>query len=439
MKQRTITRDVTLRGTALHTGEVTRLTFHPAPPHHGIVFQRADLPGHPEIRADIAAATDFTRATTLGTSAARVHTVEHVLSAAHGLGVDNLLIELEGAEPPILDGSARGFAAALLEAEPVDQDAERTPVVVTAPLSVASGASSVIALPHDGFRITCTSADDRGYHTQHLSIDIDPATYAEQIAAARTFTVYEDIEELLKQGKIRGGTLDNAIVIKQGEILSKEPLRYRDEFVRHKILDLVGDLLLCGAPVRAHIVAVRPGHAINCELAKRLAELRAATTAPAASPKVVRADEPTLDIRRLLQTLPHRYPFVMIDRVTGFPSPSELTAIKNVTINEPYFQGHFPGEPVMPGVLQLEAMAQAAGVLMLRMLGKEGKLALFMSAERVKFRRAVRPGDRIDIHVKLLRNRGGKIGVASGECRVDGQIASSAELMFMLVESFDET
>jgi len=330
----------------------------------------------------------------------------------------------------------------ILQGEPIEQDKDREYFELDTPVSVTRGNRSVIALPFDGLKISCTSADDRVIHTQHLSLSLDPEVYKTQIAAARTFTIYEDIEELLKLGKIRGGSLDSAIVIRGDKILSKEPLRFKDEFVRHKILDIVGDVMLLGMPLKAHIVATRPGHAINAELTKllfeKLQERKASggkKKAPPAGPAMVLANETSLDIRRVLDTLPHRYPFLMIDRVVEFKSADELTALKNVTINEPYFQGHYPGNPVLPGVMQIEAMAQAAGILMLRKISSEGKTALFMSCDKVKFRRAVRPGDQLTINVKMTKSRGNKIGVAEGECLVNGQVTSSAELMFAVVDN----
>ncbi|MDD2762475.1 MAG: bifunctional UDP-3-O-[3-hydroxymyristoyl] N-acetylglucosamine deacetylase/3-hydroxyacyl-ACP dehydratase [Opitutaceae bacterium] len=439
MKQRTILREVSLSGNALHTGEPVTLTMKPAPAGHGIVFKRVDIAGQPEIRPRVDQVTDLVRATTIQSGHAKIATVEHVLSALHGCGIDNVVVEMNAGEPPILDGSAKPFVNLILEAEPVEQDAERQFFVLDQPVSVTRGSSSLIALPADALKISCTSADDRGIHTQHLSLTIDPDTYITQVAAARTFTVYEDIEELVKLGKIKGGSLDNAIVIKGDKIISKDPLRFKDEFVRHKILDIIGDIMLLGAPLKAHIIATRPGHAINAELTKalyaRMEELKSgAKKKPAARPKQVLASETSLDIRRLLDTLPHRYPFVLIDRVVEFVSEDELVAIKNVTINEPYFAGHYPGNPVMPGVLQIEAMAQAAGILLLRRGTSEGKVALLMSADKVKFRKAVRPGDQLVINAKLTKMRGNKIATAEVTCSVDGLVVSSAELMFTVVE-----
>ncbi len=439
MKQRTILREVSLSGNALHTGEPVTLKMKPAPAGYGIVFKRVDIAGQPEIKPRVDQVTDVVRATTVQSGHAKIATIEHVLSALYGCGIDNVMIEMDASEPPILDGSAKPFVNLILEGEPVEQDAERQFFVLDQPVSVTHGASSLIALPADSLKISCTSADDRGIHTQHLSLTIDPDTYITQVAAARTFTIYEDIEELIKLGKIKGGSLDCAIVIKGDKIISKDPLRFKDEFVRHKILDIIGDLGLLGLPLKAHIVATRPGHAINAELTRalraRMEELKeGAKKKPVVRPKHLLPTETSLDIRRLLDTLPHRYPFVMIDRVIEFVGEDELVAIKNVTINEPFFSGHFPGNPVMPGVLQIEAMAQAAGVLLLRRGSSEGKVALLMSADKVKFRKAVRPGDQIVITAKLLRTRANRIASAEVTSSVDGLVVSSAELMFTLVD-----
>ena len=441
MKQRTILREVSIKGKSLHTGEEVNLTLKPALENTGVIFRRIDLMGKPEIKPLIDLVDDLVRSTTIADGHAKVHTIEHVLSALSGCGVDNVVIEMDASEPPILDGSAKHFVNLIQQAEPVEQDAEREYFVLEEPISVTRGSSSIIALPHDGFRITCTSADDRGIHTQHLSLDLDPEAYVAQVAPARTFTIYEDIEELLKLGKIKGGSLDSAIVIKGDKIVSKEPLRFKDEFVRHKILDIVGDITLVGMPIKAHIVGVRPGHALNAELSKVLRKkLLEKKSGASVTKKVlpVESHEKTIDVRGVLNLLPHRYPFVMIDRVVEIVSDDELVALKNVTINEPFFQGHYPGRPVMPGVLQVEAMAQAAGVLLLRKLpADENKIAFFMSVDKVKFRQAVEPGDSIEIRVKLVKIRGNKIATATGECKVGGKLVSSAQLMFMLADATD--
>ncbi|MFZ9748088.1 MAG: bifunctional UDP-3-O-[3-hydroxymyristoyl] N-acetylglucosamine deacetylase/3-hydroxyacyl-ACP dehydratase, partial [Opitutaceae bacterium] len=407
----------------------------------GIVFRRLDLHGTPELRPRVDLITDLVRATTIQSGHAKIHTVEHVLSALAGCGIDNAVVEMNASEPPILDGSARPFVNLILQGEPVEQEADREYFELDAPVSVTRGNSSVIALPCDQFKVSCTSADDRGIHTQHLSLTVDPDVYMTQVAAARTFTIYEDIEALLKLGKIKGGSLDCAVVIRGDKVISKEPLRFADEFVRHKILDIIGDLSLLGLPLKAHIVATRPGHAINAELTKALAaklEERRKGPKRKARPTTVLPTETSLDVRRILDTIPHRYPFVMIDRVLEFIGNDELVAIKNVTINEPYFTGHFPANPVMPGVLQLEAMAQAAGIVMLRRTGNSGKTAFFMSADKVKFRRPVRPGDQIIINAKITKVRGDKLAAAECNCTVGGQVVSSAELMFAVVEEGEE-
>jgi UDP-3-O-[3-hydroxymyristoyl] N-acetylglucosamine deacetylase/3-hydroxyacyl-[acyl-carrier-protein] dehydratase len=438
MKQRTLAREVSIKGSSLHTGDAVTLTLKPAPADSGFVFRRIDLSGSPELRPRIDQVTDLVRATTIQVGHAKIHTVEHVLSALSGCGIDNVVIEMDASEPPILDGSAKPFVDLIMQGEPVEQDKEREYFTLDAAVSVTRGQSSIIALPADELRITCTSADDRGIHTQHLSLTIDPDAYMTQVAAARTFTIYEDIEELLKLGKIKGGSLDCAVVIKGDKIISKEGLRFKDEFVRHKILDIIGDITLLGLPLKAHIIAVRPGHAINAELTKVLAaKLEERKKGPKKKPRpaMVMPDETALDIRRILDTLPHRYPFVMIDRVVEFVGDDALVAIKNVSINEPYFQGHFPGNPVMPGVLQLEAMAQAAGILMLRRGSAEGKTTLFMSADRVKFRKPVRPGDQLILNAKLTKTRGDKLAAAEVTCTVDGHVVSSGELMFAIVNS----
>lgn len=442
IKQRTIRRERSIKGKALHTGDEVNLSIKPAEAGTGYLFRRMDLFGKPEIRPLSKQVAELVRNTTISNGYAKVHTIEHVLSALSGCGVDNAIIELDASEPPILDGSAKPFVNLIMEAEPVDLDKERSFMELHEPISVTSGNRSMIALPYDGFRITCTSADDRGVHVQHLSLEIDPETYIAQVAPARTFTLYEDIEELLKLGKIRGGSLDSAIVIKGDKIMSKEPLRFEDEFVRHKILDIVGDLCLLGKPLKAHIIAVRPGHSLNSELAAKIIDslsksvsTKRVLSKEGESKAYVMPDETELDVRRILDVLPHRFPFVMIDRVVSIEGDQSLTGIKNVSINEPFFSGHFPGHPVMPGVLQLEAMAQAAGILLLRRGSSAGKVAFFMSADKVKFRKPVVPGDQLEIKANLVKVRGNKLATAEVTCFVSGQVVSSASLMFAITDS----
>ncbi len=441
MKQRTIQKEVSIRGKALHTGRDVTLTLKPAPADTGIVFRRIDLYGKPEVRplVDLVLGSEMQRQTTVEQNHIKLHTIEHVNSALNGMGVDNCYVEMNESEPPILDGSARPYVLLIQEAGIVEQDKERKYFELKEPVSVTDGNRSIIALPHDGLRITCTSADDRGVHTQHLTIDITPDVYEAFIAPARTFTIYEEIEPLLKQGLIQGGSLDSAIVIRGDKIISKEPLRFKDEFVRHKIMDLVGDIVLLGAPLKAHIIAVRTGHALNAKLTAKIREqmLAPKKKAGTSSAVVVSPDATTLNIRQILNLMPHRYPFALIDRIVNIEHETqEVTALKNVTINEPFFQGHFPGNPVMPGVLQLEAMAQAAGLLLLSIKeinAGEEKITFFMSADKVKFRKPVTPGDQVVIHAKITKNRGNKIFTAEAECKVANETVSSADVMFTIL------
>ena len=443
MNQRTLGKDASVKGKSLHTGQEVTLTLRPGALHSGLVFRRVDLFGKPEVRPVSEMITELERKTTVSSDTVKLHTIEHVLSALSGMAIDNAIIELDSSEPPIVDGSARPFTTLIHQCGVVEQAAARETFTLTQPITINEGSRSIIALPFDGLRITCTSADDRGIHTQHLTIDIDAETYEAQIAPARTFTIYEDIEGLIEKGLIKGGTLDSAIILKGDKIVSKEPLRFKDELVRHKILDIIGDLVLAGVRLKAHIIAVRPGHALNARLAAAVRKqwLEAKSPKVRGPGKPTKVETPTsppglaLDIRQILNALPHRYPFVMIDRVVELHDDS-LVGIKNVTINEPYFQGHFPGQPVMPGVLQVEAMAQAAGLIMLRRgaADEAPKVVYFMSADKVKFRKAVTPGDTLEIRARLTKVRG-RIAAAECECLVNGECVSSAELLFSIADS----
>jgi UDP-3-O-[3-hydroxymyristoyl] N-acetylglucosamine deacetylase/3-hydroxyacyl-[acyl-carrier-protein] dehydratase len=447
MKQRTIGKEASVKGKALHTGQEVTLTIKPGAPNSGVVFRRTDIIGKPEIRPVSEMVTELERKTTVTSDTVKLHTIEHVLSALSGMAIDNAVVEIDASEPPIVDGSARPFTTLIHQAGIVEQKEDREVFTLTQPITINEGSRSIIALPFDGLRITCTSADDRGIHTQHLTIDIDPETYEAQIAPARTFTIYEDIEELLKKGLIQGGSLDSAIILKGDKVVSKEPLRFKDELVRHKILDIIGDIVLSGIRLKAHIIAVRPGHALNSRLAaavrKQWQESKEKKKPSAPSSQKVEAPispkGTALDIRQILNALPHRYPFVMVDRVIERTDDS-LVAIKNVTINEPYFQGHFPGQPVMPGVLQVEAMAQAAGLIMLgrAAIDEAPKVVFFMSADNVKFRKAVTPGDTLEIRAKLTKIRG-RIAAAECECLVNGETVSSADLLFTIADSVNQS
>ncbi len=464
-QQHTLKNSATYAGVGLHSGNKVILTFLPAPPNHGIRFRRTDLEGRPEIEARAELVVDTQRSTTLAKGPVKIHTVEHVLAALAGAGIHNAIVEIDANEPPIADGSAREFARLLRDAGSIAQSESIEPFKITAPIELTVGETQMAVFPYNGFKITCTSSDRGGRFTQFHSLEITPESWATEIAHARTFCFFEEIEFLIRNGLIKGGSLENAIVIRDDAILTNEPLRYREEFVRHKILDIIGDLALVGRPLHAHIIAVRPSHHGNTDLARAiLAQMRkpleaAQTFAPPPAPIPERAvekpterrtpaantvshtpdspdalirDGATLDIIQVMQILPHRPPFLMVDRVTRIDG-NKISALKQVTINEPYFEGHFPGHPIMPGVLQLEAIAQVAGILMMRQAENAGKLAYFMSAEDVKWRKPVRPGDTLIIEVEMTKSRG-KIGKARGVCSVNGETVSGADVTFMLMD-----
>lgn len=451
--QQTIKRSVSYSGIGLHSGNRVTMTLLPAPPGHGIRFRRVDLEARPEIEARIENVVDTQRSTTLGKGPVRIHTVEHVLAALRGCGVDNAVVELDANEPPIADGSAREYCQLIHAAGLQAQDAPRQPYVVTEPLALQLDDTLMHLVPAPEFKISCTSADRSGRYTQFFSLVITPETWERELAHARTFCFFEEIEYLIKNGLIKGGSLENAIVIRDDAVLTTEPLRYPEEFVRHKMLDIVGDLALFGRPIQGHLVAVRPSHAANCELVRQL-EMRcrrAGATLPFVPPATVPSPtpEPTpprppvphdpeldgcvMDVSQIMALIPHRYPFLLVDRIARLEQ-DRIVGIKNVTINEPFFQGHFPGHPIFPGVLQLEAIAQVAGVLMRKRFADKPQIAYFMSAEEVKWRKPVLPGDTLVIEVDLLKARG-KVGKARGVCKVRGEVVSEAVVTFMLMDA----
>ena len=447
LQQQTLAKPASFSGIGLHSGNKVEMTLLPAPPNSGITFRRVDLDSRAEIPAQVGNVAETDRSTTISKGNTKVQTVEHVLAALYGFGITNAVVELNASEPPVADGSARQFCK-MIHASGIEAQAERVePITVTDPIEYTHNGTVISAFPHDGFKVTCTSSDKGGRFTQFFSVELTPESWESEIAQARTFCFYEEIEYLIKNGLIRGGSLENAIVIRDDAVLTTEPMRYREEFVRHKILDIIGDLSLVGSPVRGHIVAVKPGHAANCGLARRILQQAQRPRVAAQSfsppdekpakqpiqPEPSQVSEETtapLDAEQIMQILPHRYPFLMVDRVTRIDG-NQITAEKNVTINEPYFQGHFPGHPIMPGVLQLEAMAQVAGILMLKQADNAGKIAYFMSAEKVKWRKPVKPGDVLQIDIELLRARG-KVAKARGVCTVRGDVVSEAEITFSL-------
>ena len=373
------------------------------------------------------------RATTLGEGAVKVHTVEHVLSALAGLGVDNALIEMDANEPPIGDGSARAYVELIRQAGTVEQPAAVTPFEVREPIHLETKTGSVMTIvPDPGFRISCTHSGPDGRFTQYYSTEITPAIYEKEIAPARTFVFYEDVKPLMDKGLIKGGSLENAIVVRGDSVLSKEPMRYPEEFARHKILDIIGDLALFGRPIKGHVIAIKPGHGPNTELARTLARQHARSMAMV--PPSITPLGDVLDTNGIMKYLPHRYPFLLVDRIVSQEGETKMTGVKAVTMNEWYFQGHFPGHPVMPGVLQLEAMAQVGSIMLLRAVNSPGSIGYFMSADNVKFRKPVVPGDTLFIEVEVtVRKRA--IVKAKGRCLVNNEVVSEAEMMFGLTVS----
>jgi UDP-3-O-[3-hydroxymyristoyl] N-acetylglucosamine deacetylase/3-hydroxyacyl-[acyl-carrier-protein] dehydratase len=441
-QQQTFKKAVSFSGVGLHTGNAVTMTFKPAAVDTGIRFKRMDLDEQPEVEALVANVVETTRGTTIGKGNMRVHTIEHVMAAFHAMGVDNAVVELDANEPPVGDGSAQPYLKMIAEAGLVDQDGKREVAQITEPIWFKQGDSTVVMLPAERLQVSCTiSFPVGGMDSQYFSLGVDRESFAEEVAPSRTFCFFHEVEHLMKAGLIKGGSLENANIVRGESVLTQGGLRFRDEFVRHKILDIIGDIYLLGRPVAAQIIAIRPGHTVNYELTKRLAAKTAKPAKPPAAPAAEAAapakatppaiaDAGEVDSVALLKMVPHRYPFVMLDRVLKLEAKRAL-AIKNVSINEPYFQGHFPGHPVMPGVLQLEAMAQAGGIMLLKGGENAGKLAFFMSADNVKYRKPVVPGDQLLIEAELTAQRR-NIGRAKCTCKVGGEIVSEAELMFLI-------
>jgi len=433
--QHTVTKPASLSGTSLHTGEKVTLRLHPAPVDHGIKFRRKDLQDEPTIDAKIDNLKTVERATTIGEGSVRVHTVEHVLSALSAMGVDNAIIEMDANEPPIGDGSALPYVDVIKRAGVVAQESPRKIFDIREPMHVETKTGALlVVLPDERFRISCTQAGPNNRFTQFLSTEITPAVFEREIAPARTFVYYEDVQPLMDRNLIKGGSLENAIVVRGDAILSKEPLRFQDEFVRHKILDIIGDLALIGQRIRGHVIAVKPGHGANADLARAVVREGARRLA-LATPRTRPIGDGALDIDQIMEILPHRFPFLMVDRILSFDEGTKVTGMKSVSINEPFFQGHFPGHPVMPGVLQVEAMAQVASVLLFKLSETSHRIGYFMSADGVKFRKPVFPGDTLVIHAELTKTRGNRLAKAKCHCLVNDAVVSEAELMFTFVDT----
>ena len=423
--RRSVKRPASLSGAGLHTGAATVATFLPAPAGTGLVFRRCDLPGRPEVPVRLTEVAAVERRTALGQGVATIHTVEHLLAAVAAQEIDDLVVELTGPEPPILDGSVQPYFEALGRAEPVDVGGEAPVLTVQAPFTVTDGDASYVVAPAKALRLTVTIEWPHPLiGRQTGSFDVTPEAFARELAPARTFGFASEVEQLRAKGLIQGATADNAIVLDERGVANGGRLRWPDEFLRHKAADIVGDLALTGARVQAHIIATRPSHGGNVALARAL--LRAGK----------RSGAPAIDIGRILDVLPHRYPFLLVDRILEVEGDKRIVGLKNVTINEPFFQGHFPGHPIMPGVLIIEAMAQVGGMLLLAHFegqSIEDKVVYFMSLDEVKFRRPVVPGDQIRFELEMLQFRGRTCRM-KGVAFVDGQIVAEAVMMASVVD-----
>lgn len=439
MNQQTLGGSVSLQGVGLHTGESVTLTFHPAAAGSGITFVRRDLPGSPEIRVqptNAAGESESLRRTVLRCGTAEVHTVEHVLAALAGLGVDNARLELSGREvPEPTDGSAAPFVALLQQAGVVEQPEERVPLVIRHPVVYQSGDVQIVGLPGEGLRLSFTlQFDNPILGTQHRTCEITPASFLREIAPARTFVLYRDVEELRARGLIQGGSLQNAVVVKDDGLLNQEPLRFPDEPVRHKILDLLGDLSLLGRPVQGQIHAIRSGHAHNLRFVQQLEREHAPGTELESM-----LDQVHFDITEIERIMPHRYPLLLVDRILFLRDRQRVVGLKNVTVNEPFFVGHFPGHPIMPAVLIIEAMAQVGGVLLLTTVEEpSSKLVYFMGIDNARFRRPVRPGDQLLFDLQLVRLKSRSCQM-TGRAYVRGQLVAEADLLSSIVDRENST
>lgn len=461
VQQRTIKNTVSFSGIGLHTGNPSTLTFKPAPDNYGIRFKRIDIGGSPEIPADVDHVVDISRGTTLGIGDIKVHTVEHVLAAVAGLEIDNIIIELDSNEPPVGDGSAMPFVETLLKADFVKQESPKDYLIIDQIIHYQDEKSGVdiVALPTDDFRVTVMiDYKNPALGSQHSGLFDLEKEFIPEFAASRTFCFLHEVETLHDQGLIKGGNLNNAIVIvdqdledeeinriaskigiedsiilgKNG-ILNNKSLHFRNEPARHKLLDLIGDLALIGAPIRAQILAARCGHKSNVEFARKIRKLYQ-------QKKLIKKYQfekksgVVFDTNAIQRILPHRYPFLLVDKIVEFEIDKSIVGIKNVSVNEPFFPGHFPGQPVMPGVLILEAMAQAGGILLLNGIeNPEKKLAMFMSIDKAKFRKPVIPGDQLVLHLEMISKRS-RMCVMSGKAYVDNTLVAEAELSAAIVD-----
>ena len=422
MTRRTVARSTTLSGIGLHLGQPCTLTFAPEKSGAGIFFVRSDRRGSRPIQAKVEEVTASERRTQIGTGDDAIHTVEHVLAAVAALSIDDLRIEMDGPEPPIMDGSAAPFLDALTSAGMKEQPGEPEYLRLAEPVRIIDGTSVYEAFPADDLQLDVSiEFDHPKVGKQQGKYVVTEDSFRTELAAARTFGFVREVEALRAKGLIQGASLDNAIVLDDSDLLSG-PLRWNDEFVRHKAMDCVGDLALAGARVRARVVAIRPSHRGTVTLVREMVKA-------AVKEKKVK----TYTVDDIMKVLAHRYPFLLVDRIIEVDEENKrIVGLKNVTINEPFFQGHFPGHPIMPGVLIIEAMAQVGGMLLMSSLKDvDSKVVYFMSLDNVKFRKPVRPGDQIRFELELVQVRG-PVCKMRGVGKVDGEVVAEADMAAMV-------
>ena len=438
-KQHTLKQAASCDGIGLHSGKLVEMTLRPAPVDTGIVFVRTDLEGHPQVHAVASNITATTRATTLTENGASVTTIEHLMAALAILKIDNCYVEMSAAEPPVGDGSAQAFIDEIQKAGIQEQDGERQVYHVDRAFSHYDGDRSIVVLPYEGFRITFTSINPHPLlGTQVLDVEDKGDCFLKEVAAARTVAFEEEIAQLRKMGLGLGGNLDNVVVFSKDKVLSK--LRFPDELIRHKILDVIGDMYLLG-PIHAHIICMKSGHAFNDNVSRQIDEYRKLheyhprhQTSVQHKSEIRSKAMITLDIQEIQKILPHRYPMLLVDRIIELEPMKRAVGIKNITINEPQFIGHFPGNPIMPGVLLIEAMAQVGGVTLLYPEENRGKIAVFGKIDKVRFRRPIKPGDQL-VTTAIITKIKGNMGVAHCEGTVDGEPACEGDFVFALAEN----